>query len=25
LRNLVDIATIVGQFGLGLAAINVLK
>ncbi len=25
LRNLVDIATIVGQFGLGIAAINVLK
>ncbi len=25
LRNLVDIATIVGQFGLGVAAINVLK
>ncbi|MEO6802233.1 MAG: SLBB domain-containing protein [Granulicella sp.] len=25
LRNLVDIATIVGQFGLGFAAINVLK
>jgi protein involved in polysaccharide export with SLBB domain len=25
LRNMVDIATIVGQFGLGLAAINVLK
>lgn len=25
LRNLVDIATIIGQFGLGLAAINVLK
>jgi len=25
LRNLVDIATIVGQFGLGIAAINVLQ
>ena len=25
LRNLVDIATIVGQFGIGVAAINVLK
>lgn len=25
MRNLVDIATIVGQFGLGIAAINVLK
>jgi protein involved in polysaccharide export with SLBB domain len=25
LRNMVDIATIVGQFGLGIAAINVLK
>ena len=25
LRNLVDIATIIGQFGLGIAAINVLK
>lgn len=25
LRNLVDIATIVGQFGLGVAAVNVLK
>lgn len=25
LRNLVDVATIVGQFGLGIAAINVLK
>jgi polysaccharide export outer membrane protein len=25
LRNLVDIATVVGQFGLGAAAINVLK
>jgi len=25
LRNLVDIATIVGQFGLGIAAIDVLK
>ncbi|WP_162538690.1 SLBB domain-containing protein [Granulicella sp. WH15] len=25
LRNLVDVATIVGQFGLGIAAINVLR
>lgn len=25
LRNLVDVATIIGQFGLGIAAINVLK
>ncbi len=25
LRNLVDVATIIGQFGLGVAAINVLK
>lgn len=25
LRNLVDVATVVGQFGLGIAAINVLK
>jgi hypothetical protein len=25
LRDLTDIATIVGQFGLGIAAINVLK
>ncbi len=25
LRNLVDIATVIGQFGLGIAAINVLK
>jgi hypothetical protein len=25
LRTLVDIATVVGQFGIGVAAINVLK
>ena len=25
LRNLVDVATIIGQFGLGVAAINVLR